>query len=59
MEDDCKTVTVRYRSFFKINNNEAEEIDLDDIDVDINTSSSVKEDKSNQETNFLALEEQD
>jgi hypothetical protein len=58
MDDNYETITVKYKNFFKINNNNSsEKVDLDNIDININTSqSSQKSNKSsNHEPNFLVL----
>mgnify|MGYP006286704673 CR=1 FL=1 len=57
MNEKSEVVTVRYKSYFKVNNDQAEEINLDDIAVDINTNNSNSDpnNQSNQQPNFLVL----
>ncbi|MBM7556615.1 hypothetical protein [Halanaerobacter jeridensis] len=57
MDENSEVITVRYKSYFKVNNDQAEEINPDDIEVDINTNNSNSEQKnqSKKQPNFLAL----
>ena len=58
MEDDFETITVRYRSYFKINNQNLEDINLDDIEIEVSSNNSDrKDDNSNTEKNIQTTEE--
>ncbi|MGM0501673.1 MAG: hypothetical protein ACQERJ_04015, partial [Bacillota bacterium] len=57
MNDDFQSITVKYKSYFKINNSDSEEINLEDIDVNVSTNNSENQQlkQSKAEPNFLAL----
>ncbi|MGM0502866.1 MAG: hypothetical protein ACQERJ_10070 [Bacillota bacterium] len=57
MQENSEVITVRYKNYVKVSNQEEKEIDLADIEVDITTSNSTsnQDKQSNGQPNFLAL----
>lgn len=57
MAESSEVITVRYKSYFKVNNDSPEKINLDDIEVDINTNSTPNgnSNQTQEKPNSLAL----
>ena len=57
MDENSEVITVRYKSYFTVNTDQATEINPDDIEVDINTNNSNSDpnNQSNKQPNFLVL----
>ncbi|MGM0501492.1 MAG: hypothetical protein ACQERJ_03090 [Bacillota bacterium] len=57
MNDDFQSITIKYKSYFEINNSDSEKINLEDIDVNVSTNNSENQQfkPSKAEPNFLAL----